>query len=307
MGRTRAALLALAAAGAATVGHAIAAAGVSASIGAVPDGPSRCLPTRLSVPSSYARHPGRLDTLSLHGHTVLLYVPAAADALPEIRLPVVYFLHGAPGAARMWIDGGQMPALLDRLISAGQLPPLIAVFPDEQGRAFGDSWWGNTALGDGVEAWLMSDLVPTIDDRYCTLGPRYRGIAGFSAGGFGAVNLAIHELGLFSWAAGYSGVYTAPREIFGPAANANSPQLTASSVPADQRFPLYLGAGAQDREFLGETLRFIGTVATLHWAPLRTEVVVGDHSWQAWSVEVEDSLRWLGQLWKDGGTGPVAL
>lgn len=296
----------MAAACVATMGHPITA-GASASIGATPGGSSPCLPSRLPVSSANARHPGRLDTLSLHGHTALLYVPAAADARPEIRLPVVYFLHGAPGTARMWIDGGHMPALLDRLISAGQLPPLIAVFPDEQGRAFGDSWWGNTALGDGVENWLMTDLVPTIDDRFCTLGPHYRGIAGFSAGGFGAVNLAIHELGLFGWAAGYSGVYTAPREIFGAASNANSPQLTASWVPADQRFPLYLGGGAQDRMYLAETVRFIGTVGTLGWAPLQTEVVGGDHSWQAWSVEVEDSLRWLGRLWKDAGTGPIEV
>ncbi|RDJ93926.1 hypothetical protein B4Q13_18520, partial [Lacticaseibacillus rhamnosus] len=42
--------------------------------------------------------------------------------------------------------------------------------------------------------------------------------------------------------------------------------------------------------------RFTATVRSLGWSPLRTEVVPGPHGWEAWQVEAQDSLEWLGRL-----------
>ena len=92
----------------------------------------RCLPVRVAATADLRSRTGRLITLPVEGHTVLVYVPGAVDAMPRFRLPVLYFLHGAPGAASQWITQGHMPALLDTLITHDQLPPLIAVFPDER-------------------------------------------------------------------------------------------------------------------------------------------------------------------------------
>src|SRR5438270_360399 len=104
--------------------------------------------------------------------------------------------------------------------------------------------------------------------------------------------------GLFSWVASYSGVFMAPTNLVGAQSTANSPEITAPALPGAQRFPLYLGGGAQDTEFLPDTQRFIATVQGLGWAPLRTEIVPGPHGWQAWTAEARDSLTWLGQLWR---------
>lgn len=242
--------------------------------------------------------PGHLVTTTLAGHSVIVYVPGAYAALPTTRFGVLYFLHGSPGNAESWISGGGMPAMLDGMIASGQLPPVIAVFPDDQGVVSDDSWWGDTPLGDTVETWLVNTLVPTIDAQYRTVGAARRGIAGLSAGGFGAVNIAIHHPGLFSWVGSYSGVFTAPANLFGAESDANSPELTAPALPAAQRFPLYLGGGSQDSEFLPDTEQFATTVEGLGWAPLHTEIVPGPHGWQAWTAEARDSLTWLGQLWR---------
>jgi enterochelin esterase-like enzyme len=204
----------------------------------------------------------------------------------------MYFLHGSPGTAEDWIDGGGMPAILDSLIASGQLPPLIAVFPDDQGATDGGSWWGDT-----VETWLTDTLVPAVDALYRTLGVRYRGIAGLSAGGFGAVNISLHHPDMFSWLASYSGVFTAPSDLFGAAGAANSPELTVGAFPVSERTPLFVGGGADDWEFLPDTTSFVATVQSLGWTPLRTEVVAGPHGWEAWTVEARDSLTWLGGLW----------
>jgi enterochelin esterase-like enzyme len=125
-----------------------------------------------------------------------------------------------------------LPTILDNLTANGQLMPMIAVFPDDQGVTEDDSWWGDDSVGDAVESWFDSQLVPTIDARYRTMGARYRGIAGLSAGGFGAVNISTHHPGMFSWVASYSGVFTAPPHsswAVAPTTPSSSPTPSGSS------------------------------------------------------------------------------
>ncbi len=239
---------------------------------------------------------GHLDGFSVDGRRVLAYVPAVASGSPASRLAVAYFLHGSPGAAPDWTgSGARLPELLDRLEALGQLPPLIAVFPD--GNSAGGAWWGDTVDGANLESWFVGRLLPTVDRRFPTLGAGARGIAGVSAGGFGALNLALRHPGAFSWVASYSAVFTAPADLFGHVAAANSPALTVAAVPATRRFPLYVGAGSADREFRAESERLAGTLHGLGWSPLQTEIVPGAHGWDAWAVELRDSLAWMGRLW----------
>jgi enterochelin esterase-like enzyme len=238
---------------------------------------------------------GRVDGFSVGGRRVLAYLPAAVAASPDGRLPVVYFLHGSPGAAPDWTgSGARLPALLDRMQVLGQLPPLIAVFPD--GNSARGAWWGDTVDGANLESWFVDGLVPAVDRRFHTLGAAQRGIAGVSAGGFGALNLALRHPGLFAWVASYSAVFAAPADLFGRAAAANSPALTVGAVPATRRFPLYVGAGSADSEFRRESEALVGTLHKLGWSPLQAEIVPGPHGWEAWAVEVRDSLAWMGRL-----------
>jgi len=239
---------------------------------------------------------GRVETFALDGRRVLAYVPVSH---PAPGLPVVYFLHGAPGTAGDWTDPeARVPAMLDRMEATGELPPMIAIFPDGNRGAGGEgSWWGNTLDGAAMESWFVNRLVPIVDGRYPTLGAVRRGIAGFSAGGFGAVNLALRHPGMFAWVASYSGVFAAPVERFGSAAIANSPVLTVGALPASRRFPLFVGAGADDWEFRAESDAFVNVLRSIRYGPLLSETVPGPHTWQAWAVEVRDSLTWLGRLW----------
>jgi enterochelin esterase-like enzyme len=257
-----------------------------------------CGPVTTTPPPPPQSLPGHIESLDVGGHAVLVDVPGAYAVLPATRFPVVYFLHGSPGAAADWIgSGSSLPIILDNLYRNGQLMPMIAVFPDDQGITADDSWWGDDAIGDAVESWLVGDLVPTVDTRYRTMGAPYRGIAGLSAGGFGAVNISIHHPGLFSWVASYSGVFSAPEDLFGSASAENSPQLTVAAVPAAGRIPMYVGGGAGDTEFRPDTDAFVALLHSIGWSPLDAEIVPGPHGWQAWQVEAQDSLEWLGGLW----------
>ena len=242
--------------------------------------------------------PGRIDAFTVAGRSSLIYLPGDYTVEAARSFPVLYFLHGYPGNADDWVgDGAQLPQVLDQLISSGDLPPVIAVMPNGNGQTLSDAEWGDTQHGDRVEDWLVTRVVPEVDRRYRTLGPRFRGIAGLSSGAFGALNLAFRHADAFRWAASYSGYFEARRDIFGPASAANSPATTASQLPAAERMPVFVGVGDTDRGYLAQQVRFISDLHTLGWEPVKADMVPGGHGWEAWRLEMVHSLQWLGGLW----------
>ena len=261
---------------------------IAGSIGAIRVGPSI---------AALRQDSGTIQTLSVAGRTSLIYVPGASIADPSLRLPVLYFLHGTPGNPGQWLgSGGQLQGVLDQMISTGVIPPLIAVMPNGSGANGADTEWGNSSRA-GIQTWLVDQLVPAVDAQYRTLGAAYRGIAGLSSGGFGAVNLAVRNPSVFRWAASYSGYFSAPLWLFGASARANSPQYAAPLLPAGQRMPLYLGYGTGDVTFRVATEQFAATLRASGWPQLDVSSVPGGHGWQAWSAELVQSLTWVGRLW----------
>jgi enterochelin esterase-like enzyme len=250
------------------------------------------------------QRPGHIESFTVDGRTALVYVPGDYSVEKDRDFPVLYFLHGYPGNADQWIgDGAQLPPVLDQLIAVGELPPVIAVMPDGNGHMLSDAEWGNSQRGDHVEDWLVTHAVPEVDRRYRTLGTGFRGVAGLSSGGFGAVNLALRHPDVFRWAASYSGFFQARRDIFGSAVAANSPALVAPQLPQVARMPLFLGTGDTDRVYLAQQAAFVGVLRDLGWEPVHEDLVAGGHGWEAWRLEMVHSLQWLGGLWgSDPGT-----
>jgi enterochelin esterase-like enzyme len=262
----------------------------------LPNEPSTPVTSATPDVSVLRQIPGHLQDLVIGGHPVDVYVPGVYGADDTLRLPVLYLLHGTPGSQNDWFTGGHVQGVLDQLIFAGTIPPLLAVLPNGNEPTKNDTEWGNSPSGD-VESWLVDQVVPNIDSQYRTLGPDYRGIAGLSSGGFGAVNLAIRNPTVFRWAGSYSGYFVARSTIFGSAWRADSPLYTASGVPVSRRMPIYLGAGTEDKNYLPGTQKFADTLTAMGWTDYDFQTVPGGHGWGAWQAEMVQSLTWLGQLW----------
>ena len=250
--------------------------------------------------------PGHIEFVQVDGRASLVYVPGDYGVERDRDFPVVYFLHGYPGNADQWVgDGAQLPQVLDQLIGSGELPPVIGVMPDGNGAALSDAEWGNSQRGDRVEDWLTMRVVPEVDHRYRTLGTAFRGVAGLSSGGFGAINLAFRHPDVFRWAASYSGFFEARRDIFGPTVAANSPMQVAAALPESARMPVFLGTGNTDKVYVAQQSALAGVLAKLGWQPVHQDAVDGGHGWEAWRLEMVHSLEWLGGLWgSDPGTPP---
>ena len=225
----------------------------------------------------------------------LVYLPPRYSAAR--RYPVYYLLHGMPGQPRVFVDIANMDVRLDNQLSLGHARPMILVYPDGRigASTFSDSEWANTPSGN-FESYVI-DVMHNVDHHFATLPHRRdRVIAGFSAGAYGAINIALHHLADFANVEAWSGYFTQTRT--GVFAHADRGALAANS-PFDvvthqtrrlAAYPLrtYLFAGRDDgssRQMpsMARALRARGARVTVRFYP-------GGHDWSVWYPRLNQML-----------------
>jgi S-formylglutathione hydrolase FrmB len=209
---------------------------------------------------------GRVETIQVLSSAlgtvkdVTVYLPPTYDSAQR-RFPTVYYLHGATGNERSWLDRLHVDLVADSLIRTG-LPEIIIVMPDGDTGYWTD--WASTegfatqCAGDSLltaiheqaatfcvkfgryEAYMVADMAPAIDARYRTLAtPTHRAIAGFSMGGYGAFFLALRHPDLWGAAVSHSGVlaplYIGPHPYNGHPRYAATVEEILASWPPHRR------------------------------------------------------------------------
>jgi len=164
----------------------------------------------------------------------VVYLPPHVS--PVGRYPVVYLLHGMPGSPDGFVGALRLARVADRLGV-----PLVAVAPvaGPTPRYRGE-WAGPW------ETYLIRDVVPWVE---ANLPVGRRAIAGLSAGGYGAVDIALRHPGLFDTVESWGGYFTPFRD--GPLARADSADLAAHDprllvrreAPAFRRVRFFLSSG----------------------------------------------------------------
>jgi S-formylglutathione hydrolase FrmB len=153
-----------------------------------------------------------------------VYLPTGYDG-DRRRYPVVYFLHGLPARASSY-RGADF--LARALLASGRQAIIVA----PQGARDNDSDpeyldWGP---GRNWETAITRDIVGYVDSHFRTIRSREgRAIVGLSAGGYGAVILALHHLESFSVIESWSGYFhptnpagTRALDLGSTSANANA-------------------------------------------------------------------------------------
>jgi enterochelin esterase-like enzyme len=198
-----------------------------------------------------------------HG-TVVAVHSAALDGTLHIRVvlpsgystakhyPVVYFLHGLPGAGTSFLGNDWVT---DALEQAG---PAILVFPQAARDGDTDPEYLNWGVGRGWETFVAEELPHFVDTHYSTIADRSgRAIVGVSAGGYGAAVLGLHHLGTFSVIESWSG-YFHPTDPTGTRSLARGPATSAHTLISKLRtkrtlFAFYVGRA--DTRFRGENVQ----------------------------------------------------
>jgi S-formylglutathione hydrolase FrmB len=231
--------------------------------------------------------------------TFLLYLPPSyfLEQARTKRYPVLYLLHGSPGAAQDWFVAGQANTSADALITMSRISEVILVLPDGNGLPGMTSEWADSwNRAQLIETYVSHELVSYVDQHYRTLADAsHRAIGGLSMGGFGAMNMAIHHPDVFGRVLSFGGYYQAEGAIWGKNVayqQANSPLITIRQNQQAQKLHIYLGAASEDQPYYNDTRQFAHTLDELH-IPYAFDVLSGHHSWNVWQSQLYHALLWL--------------
>ncbi len=202
---------------------------------------------------------------------VRVYTPPGYQATAD-SFPMVLVHDGLD-----YINLAQMPTVLDNLIAAGAIRPLIAVFVPPVDRT--NEYAGS--LMPQFTAFIVDELLPYIDARYRTIkSPDARATLGASNGG----NIS---LWLGSQAPHVFGNVVAQSSYIMPSL------MTAFQDSARLPLKLYLDLGTYDLSVLIPLVRnFVPVLEAKGYPYLYKEFHEG-HSWGNWKAHVKYGLEFL--------------
>jgi S-formylglutathione hydrolase FrmB len=224
-----------------------------------------------------------------------VYLPPGYDT-SGLRYPVVYFLHGLPAGATSYRGITFLRLALEQsgrgaLIVAPQGARSGDTDPEYLDRGPGRRW--ETAVSSEVPAYVDAHF-RTIRDR------RARAIVGLSAGGYGAVLVALHHLARFSVVESWSGYFhpTDPggTHILDLGSSARNAHASAHAFVSSLRsafgrrptfFAFYVGRG--DDRFRDENEQLNRELVAAR-VPHLFELYRGGHAPSVWSAHAR---AWL--------------
>ena len=220
----------------------------------------------------------RTDQLS-EPLTGMVYLPPCYGTQSSRDYPVLYLLHGILETEDQWLQIG-LPEKADRLITEGEIPPLIVVMPRE------NTW--ELPPENPYGKVVVEELIPWMSEHYHTNSAKeFRAVGGVSRGG----NWAL-RIGLMHWDTfGAVGVHSAPL-FFG-----DQRRITGwlNEIPEDEFPGIYLDTGEDDQQ--GDLTREIEQILTREDVVHSWHLFPGTHDLAYWSSHLEDYLRWYSSTW----------
>ena len=213
--------------------------------------------------------------------TIVIYTPAADSALPDGRYPAVYIQDGSDYLNRI-----DTSTLLDRLIAAGEIPPLVAVFIPPVNR------YAEYDHDISYVNFLAEELIPfTRRTAQTSTEANQTALLGSDMGGLLAVYAAQTRPDLFGLVSAQSGTFT-----FGQ--NKVIRQV-ALQEPNDVRYHLIVGSyetavggKTQEGNLLEGNRQLQQALQRADIEHSYAEYPEG-HSWGFWQAHIGDALRYL--------------
>lgn len=223
------------------------------------------------------------------------YLPAGYDA-GTTRYPVIYFLHGLPAGPGAYRDVDWLASALD-----AAAPRVILVTPQGSTKPDSDPEYLDWGPGANWEQAVAKELPGYVDSHLRTVAQRRgRALVGLSAGGYGAVILALHHLDDFAAVESWSGYFaptnpegTARLDLGSAPANARAnAHAFVSELRADEKqrptfFAFYVGRG--DTRFRAENQQ-LDSELTQAGVPHLFAIYPGAHERSVWS---DHAAQWL--------------
>jgi enterochelin esterase family protein len=210
-----------------------------------------------------------------------VYTPPGYDPRAATLYPVLYLLHGFSDDASGWTAIGRAHVILDNLIAAKAVKPMLVVMPLGYGApeivARGGPAFRDPALRqrnfDRFREALLGEVIPEVEKLYRADSDRgSRAIAGLSMGGAESLLTGLNTLDRFAWVGAFSsgGLGDDPAASF--------PALDAKAN-AQLRL-LWIACGTEDR--LIEPNRKLHEWLTSKDVRHTAIETPGAHTWMVW-------------------------
>jgi enterochelin esterase-like enzyme len=141
-----------------------------------------------------------------------VYTPPGYDAKAKKPYPVLYLLHGWSDNETGWTSVGRANLILDNLLAAGKIKPMVVVMPLGYGDiefVRGHNVWDQAATIDHntnlFTQALLTEVLPRVEAEYHVSKDRNdRAIVGLSMGGLESLTIGLTHTGQFAWVGGFS-------------------------------------------------------------------------------------------------------
>lgn len=211
-----------------------------------------------------------------------VYTPAGFSARSQ-RLPLLLVFD-----AEAYIEQVETPLILDNLIAAGKIPPLVAVFVHSAGTRDTD-----LPPNDRFPAFIADELLPRLRREYRLAKDPQKNVAcGSSLGGLAAAHLALRYPQLFGRVISQSGSYwwwpdyqTEPS----PSPNAGWFVKRVAESPA-QPLQFYLEAGQWEPAGMLYANRMLNAVLRGKGVAVSYREFVGGHHYAYWQQTLPEAL-----------------
>ncbi len=245
-------------------------------------------------------------------------LPPSYDSQKTRRYPVLYYLHGLGDNEQMLLRSGGMNMIQD-LWEHGEIGEFVIVTP----RA-GSSFYLNSRDGRyRYEDFFLQEFMPYIEGRYrIRPGRAWRGLAGISMGGYGALRIAFRRPDLFAAVATHSAalvpnlpaVQTSGTgrgrlglfgDLFGSPIdraywNRNDPLAIARTARLGG-LKIYFDCGAQDDYGLDAGAQALHLTLDARRIPHEFHLYPGGHNWLYFAEHLPASLAFVSGAF--GGVG----
>jgi S-formylglutathione hydrolase FrmB len=245
---------------------------------------------------------GTVSVLQIRGpsdkqpHPVWVWRPPGPDSA---TIPVLYFLHGYPGHAQNPFADG-LAGTLNKLLQEGY-PPFVFASIDGYGERHSDTEWANSYNSNELVMDRVVDAaIPAVEGTHMR-DAAHRAIAGFSMGGYGAMNIAMQNPGVFGQVVSIAGYFVVNdlSDMFG-----DLPSVITENTPSDHPWRarglhVLLDEDASDPNslirgqaaWMGGLLRKYGVPVTVHIQP-------GTHDWTYAMNALQYSFTFLSDNWR---------
>lgn len=207
-----------------------------------------------------------------------VYTPPGYDSRSKIRYPVLYLLHGWSDTAAGWTQIGQANQILDNLIAAGKVKPMVVVMPLGYGAmsfvlSDFDVWKDRKIVAHNTTLFqqaLLTEVLPAVEREYRVYTDRdHRAITGLSMGGLESLTAGLTDAQQFAWVGGFSA-----------AVHLVQPTDFAAPDPKTPLRLLWIACGTSDdldkpNQTLISNLKSLGYPVTAISTP-------GAHTWLVW-------------------------